>query len=544
MPKPRKRKVEIQKDEPIKTVNLYGKPNRDKFKTLKRTQKEYNNALNYHTSLLCSHKTDIFFEILRNDYKNIKVSSIERDNKYPTLNSKLSQNAFFDAFVKLHNREKSIKNEISKNVTDFIVSSLTVYKGLICDFPKEEILGELNTYLSESIIRAFKTKQKDTVNYYKKIIKEVRLADIETLRTEVKFWHDSFSLEYKIPEFKNAPVKFDSALCSFSESEIDAPFVISLSNPFEKNKRYDVPLYTTKRGLQRLNNYKSASTFYVRVKDNGYIHVMVAVKKKVSFTNSFTTVNGVDTGIIDILYVSDGQHFGSFAELIDFYKRSVEPKQGYLSSLRNKKRCIRYYYQKHKDTLPQNIKEQLIRKMDNLDKMIKQNKVAKRMNNRYYQMFDQIIKKAVTDYAKTLQKGTLTAIELLDIKEFEDSKKANGSRSMFARGLLHKRLKEYLTWHGFSYTEVEPAYTSQVCPECFNLNKGNRNNKDFKCTCCGYSGDADHVGSINIGNRATDNKLKNILKSLPTHKMRITALREYYTEKHNEWLMQNNLKSA
>lgn len=537
LPKVSKRKVCVQSTRPIKTVNLYGKPNREKYNILKKTQQEYNNALNVYIGLLLSNKNVIFEELVNNNYKNLKVSAIERDNKYG-LNSKLSQNAFFEAFTKLSNREKSIKAEVSRFIDDFLIISSTVYVGLLQDKSKEDILSDICNYLTNSITAFFnaKKKTKSKINFYKKIRRLLLTNDIEDLRTEVKFWYDSASLEFKIPEFKNAPVKLDTALCSFVESnDIKAPYVITISNPFEKGKRYDVPLNTTQRNINRLNIYKNATSFNVRVKDNGIIHVMASVKKDIEFEKEFDTINGVDTGINDIFYVSNGKHFGSFNELIDFYKTKVEPKEAEKTNLRNKKRKIKHFLQKHKN-LPEKVKAQLIKKMYNLQKMIQQNKVADRKNNEYHQKLNLIIKKVINNYCKTITKSTLTVLELLDIKEFDKSKKANGMLSVFARGLVQKRLMEHLTWHGYSYKEVDPTYTSQVCPVCFNLDKNNRNAQSFNCTCCGFKGNADHVGGINIGERAIDKKINAIISRCHTHKETAEALRKYYIDKHNKWL--------
>lgn len=69
-----------------------------------------------------------------------------------------------------------------------------------------------------------------------------------------------------------------------------------------------------------------------------------------------------------------------------------------------------------------------------------------------------------------------------------------------------------LNWRGFNFAEVEPDYTSQICPVCSNLNHESRNGKDFTCTCCGYHDDADHVGAINIRARYEDSEVMDICK--------------------------------
>lgn len=46
--------------------------------------------------------------------------------------------------------------------------------------------------------------------------------------------------------------------------------------------------------------------------------------------------------------------------------------------------------------------------------------------------------------------------------------------------------------------KVDPAKTSQTCPICRGVSKENRKGEDFQCVSCGYTGDADSVGALNI----------------------------------------------
>ena len=49
--------------------------------------------------------------------------------------------------------------------------------------------------------------------------------------------------------------------------------------------------------------------------------------------------------------------------------------------------------------------------------------------------------------------------------------------------------------------EVNPSYTSQMCPECNFTDSKNRNGGLFKCIKCGFEDDSDHVGALNILSR-------------------------------------------
>ncbi len=118
-----------------------------------------------------------------------------------------------------------------------------------------------------------------------------------------------------------------------------------------------------------------------------------------------------------------------------------------------------------------------------------------------------VIADTVHDYIHDLDHDTLTVLELLDIREFDKSRRVNGMFSTFARGKLQKRLMQELNWHGYDFMEVDPSYTSQVCPVCGCLDKENRDGKKFRCACCGHEDDADHNASVNIRERALDKEL-------------------------------------
>ena len=195
--------------------------------------------------------------------------------------------------------------------------------------------------------------------------------------------------------------------------------------------------------------------------------------------------------------------------VIDFYKNDVEKSFASLSDMRNKKRKISHYLRRH-ENLPDGVRRSLIQKMDRLDQMIQKAEAPHRKNRRYYGMLEHEIKSSIDSYIKSIDHETLTVLEKLDIKEFNNSRKANGKRSMFARGQLQKKLMETLNWKGYDFKEIEPDYTSQCCPVCSHTDKANRNNKSFKCQCCGYEADADYVGALNIKARAEDKEILDV----------------------------------
>ena len=186
------------------------------------------------------------------------------------------------------------------------------------------------------------------------------------------------------------------------------------------------------------------------------------------------------------------------------------------------------------------MRRSLIKKMDKLNRMIQKANAPYRKKRHYYQMLDKEIKDAVLSYVSSLDKETITVLELLDIREFNKSRRVNGMFSCFARGKAQQKLMQTLNWKGFDFVEVVPDYTSQVCPECSNLDKANRNGKSFLCTCCGYKGDADHTAGINIKARYLDKNLSKICEDNKyNHKVLQSKLSGYYSRKNELYKQQH-----
>jgi hypothetical protein len=51
---------------------------------------------------------------------------------------------------------------------------------------------------------------------------------------------------------------------------------------------------------------------------------------------------------------------------------------------------------------------------------------------------------------------------------------------------------------GFHHKQVNPAYTSQMCPTCLFVHKNNRTGDLFKCLNCGHTDHADRVAAYNL----------------------------------------------
>jgi putative transposase len=79
-------------------------------------------------------------------------------------------------------------------------------------------------------------------------------------------------------------------------------------------------------------------------------------------------------------------------------------------------------------------------------------------------------------------------------------------------------------------TEGEnPAYTSQVCPSCGYVRRGNRHGEQFRCRSCGRLSHADAVGAVNLLGRSGDKQI--VAKTRPKEAKPILEAR--YRQRRN-----------
>lgn len=115
------------------------------------------------------------------------------------------------------------------------------------------------------------------------------------------------------------------------------------------------------------------------------------------------------------------------------------------------------------------------------------------------------IKQGLNYYAKkllSLYPDTDFVVERLLFKgKRKRSKKFRRRNNNWAYNHLAKKLKEIGKLKGFQLLKVNPAYSSQKCPVCGFTDKMNRRGSLFLCSQCGYMGNIDVVGAINLVGR-------------------------------------------
>ena len=67
---------------------------------------------------------------------------------------------------------------------------------------------------------------------------------------------------------------------------------------------------------------------------------------------------------------------------------------------------------------------------------------------------------------------------------------------------FRRQLGYKLAWNGGRLIAVPPRNTSRECPACHHIAKDNRQTQArFVCVQCGFEGNADQVGAINVLSR-------------------------------------------
>ena len=219
----------------------------------------------------------------------------------------------------------------------------------------------------------------------------------------------------------------------------------------------------------------------------------IIIKKEVTEQSE---ILGLDVGITDLITLSNGSIYGAnSAEL--FYTLS--------DNLVNKNRSRLFSYKRQ-------LEERILTEQEESEKAILEQKLKNLENNnlgskkrisKISKYKSRIVSHINCELNKMIKEEDIKEIVREDLtwssKKKNVSKKQQNRFSTWSKGTLLERLSVKLTENGITETIVNPAYTSQVCCKCNHL--GNRKGKEFKCSNCNLSIDADFNASINTKKR-------------------------------------------
>lgn len=104
-------------------------------------------------------------------------------------------------------------------------------------------------------------------------------------------------------------------------------------------------------------------------------------------------------------------------------------------------------------------------------------------------------------------KDTARGIALEDLKGIRERATVRRSQRAMHCGWSFFQLRARIEYKGrlagVAVVAVDPRNTSRTCPSCGHVDKANRRSQsEFCCKSCGFSDNADHVGSVNIARKA------------------------------------------
>ncbi|QST02663.1 transposase (plasmid) [Pontibacillus sp. ALD_SL1] len=520
-----------------KSVFLYGNPTKVKGERFQETQKAFTALVNFFINEMIQDET-YTLDLLNNNPKSPRVRGLEKAKRHThPLGSAYGQNAIDYAVKELHNHLIHIKNKLYGYVVRHeehlkpYLQSIGLFHACIRD---EDELETLQKLIQNE--RDKKKPKEETLQFYQDLLKTLLSFSEEERRQhreDVRMLYREKLENWKLPFVKKATVQLDTRVCSLEKSEDTTSDYVLQVKLLGSSKWIEMPVTGSRRGVRRLDQYKTGSpSFSLR---NGKLKVTVPFKKKTR-TYKPKTVIGLDAGITDLLYSSEGEQYGSFKGMDHFYNEKVQPKLHMRSNLRNKMRS--YQKELHRDGVTEERETVLREKIHHMASMLNGQKKVSKCRRVYAHEVNRRLNKAVNGVMKTVQnRKVLVAMESLDLTEFDRGKTSNRRDSSWIRGKLIGKLQEKLDWKGIAFKEVDPAYTSKACPVCHHIDDRNRNGKMFECTVCFHTSDADYNASVNIALRALDVELEKITQDYAYQKKkRHDRIKALYRKRHKIYL--------
>ena len=258
----------------------------------------------------------------------------------------------------------------------------------------------------------------------------------------------------------------------------------------KKNSRIEITLIGTipkLKGILELVKNQKTNQYYLHAPLDRIIS-----KKEMTAESE---ILGLDVGMTDLITLSNGSVYGAnSAEL--FYTLSDNLVNKNRSRLFSYKRKLEERILIEKDDIKKSLLELKLKNLNenNLGPKKRISKISK-YKSRIVSHINCELNKMVKEDIEEIVREDLNWVS----KKKNVSKKQQNRFSTWSKGILLERLSVKLAEKGIKETIVNPAYTSQVCCKCNHL--GIRKGKEFKCSNCNLSIDADFNASINIKKR-------------------------------------------
>jgi putative transposase len=274
-----------------------------------------------------------------------------------------------------------------------------------------------------------------------------------------------------VKDFKPTSIDYDARIFDFREKDWTASVTLIGGR---QHIKMDAGNY--QRG--KLKNRKPKSATLCKHKDgNYYIHIQV--KDDVPEPNNGESVIGVDLGRRDIAVTSDGDSWSGedIEQVRDKFSRvRASLQQKATKGTRSTRRRAR----------------QILKRLSGRER-------------RYQAWLNHTISRTIVNKAKS-ENAAIAIEDLTGIRERTNQQPRNKTERRRSNSWAFYQLRQFLEYKamqaGVSLVKINPAYTSQMCHSCHHIHpvKGSsyRSGKTFKCGHCGWKGDADFNGAMNI----------------------------------------------
>jgi IS605 OrfB family transposase len=136
---------------------------------------------------------------------------------------------------------------------------------------------------------------------------------------------------------------------------------------------------------------------------------------------------------------------------------------------------------------------------------------------------ENLINRAINEMLR-LRQPKIIITENLDFRGKAQSKEMSRRVSNWRRQTLKERFEHKASRAGCERKQINPAYTSQTCPECSYLEKANRKGDMFQCLKCGHRGHTGQIAAQNQKGRYFDPR---ITLNTPREVVRRMLLEDY-----------------
>lgn len=560
-----------EKNKILKSNFMYGYPNKNKFELIEKTQSMYLESINKFISIF-KNDTRCYLSIFNLSTKSEIITNLEKQNRENKLGSAYSQKASHVALDKLHGHFDFIKKKVygyvkkeRKELLPF-VSTISVLAACL---NYEDSIEAIELAISRELFKLYDKLEKAKLKYFEENNKEKEFMPSKKPE-KLKFYEDTLKLlksidiekrkfleeetrllffekldNYKTPFVTYSPIPLDSRTCKLSKIDsksFDYILEVTIAQGLKTkgvSRKIAIPFKTSYRCRKRLSLYKNCQpSIFIDKYNHVKLSVPVEIEREKLKEKSNLIILGCDLGIKKIFSLSNGKVFGTFSGVVSQVYSRLEKYLGNRATLRNTMRI--YQKELRRKSTSEDRKKFLREKIFNIARNLNRSKRLRKALNRYSNVATKHISKAIkslVEYLVSLNSKVLIILEELDINDFKADKRSNQTRSMWPRGEIVKRLKEHFDAIGIEYEFVDPAFTSQVCPICCNIDKNNRKDEKFKCTCCGYEADADVNGGKNILARHSDGEIKKICEDFSWNiTLRHQKIKDVYRERNKRYL--------